>query len=179
MTVRAAGFVLLLLAASVVPAGAETTSTTLTATLDCADPPFGTPPAEARVFDDQVALLAGGSADQAMPAERLQRGPSPVLRFWSKSPLFVRTGTRAQIRVPRSERGRVAVTWGNTGRSGTATRVFSVGPCDGGIGWIGFPGGYFVDEPHCVRLIVRVGNRDRTTRIGVGSACPGQDPPPA
>ena len=178
MTSRLACVVALLLVASAVPAAADATSVTPTAALDCADPPFGTPPAEAQVFGDRVALLAGSAQDQALQVDRTRDAAAPVLRFWSKSPLFVRTGTRAEIRLPRSERGRAAVVWGNTGQSGAATRVFDVGPCDGGIGWIGFPGGYFVKEPHCVRLVVRVGGRDHVARIGVGAACPGQLPPP-
>jgi len=108
----------------------------------------------------------------------MRHAASPVLRYWSKSPLFVRTGKRAQVRIPRSERGHVAVAWGNTGLDDVADRVFLIGPCPGGVGWIGFPGGYFVDERHCVRLVVRIGGRDHAARIGVGAACPGQRPPP-
>jgi hypothetical protein len=41
-------------------------------------------------------------------------------RFFAKSPLYVRTGAgSAQVVVLRSERGRIAVSWGNTDHHGT------------------------------------------------------------
>jgi hypothetical protein len=92
--------------------------------------------------------------------------------------LFVRAdGSRAVVSVPRGERGHVALTWGNTDHDGVATRRFTVGPCPGGGVWIVFPGGFHVDAPRCIELVVRVSDRKHRVTMGVGSPCAGQLPP--
>jgi hypothetical protein len=103
----------------------------------------------------------------------------PQFRYFAKSPLYVHEGRgSAVIVIPRSERGRIAVSWGNTDHDGIATQEFVAGPCRGGSAWTGFPGGYFVTAPHCVHVVVRVGDHEERLRVGVGKACPGQGPPP-
>jgi hypothetical protein len=172
--------VTVLLVGSALPATADATSVTPTATLDCRDPIGGfiDPPADYERFDDQVALVTSATRDQAMQAAPYRQPSAAPFRYFSKTGLLVRTGKRtAEIRVPRSERGRLGVLWGNTGQHGIASRVFRVGPCPGGIGYIAFPGGFYVNEPHCARVIVRVGDHERTARVGLGQACPGQRPP--
>jgi hypothetical protein len=169
----------LVLAVTTLPAGADTTGVTPTAALDCADPIGFTAPPPSEVVGGQIALLTSASRHRAAQAASYSNPAMARYRYFSKSPLYVRTGSAsAQIVIPRSERGRVAVSWGNTDHDGVATEAFEVGPCTGASKWIAFPGGYFVTEPHCVRLTVAAGDRRERVRIGVGRACPGQEPPP-
>ncbi len=176
LTTRIACAVALVLAATMLPAGADTTGVTATAALDCADPIGFTAPPRSEVVGGQVALLTSASRHRAAQAASFGDPATAQYRYFSKSPLYVRTGTgSAQIVIPRSERGRVAVSWGNTDHDGTATSTFDVGPCAGTRRWIVFPGGYFVTEPHCVKLSERGGqhatDRARGCRQGVsGSA---------
>ena len=182
MIVRLTCVVALPVVAAIVPAGAATTSVSPSATLDCKDPIGGfiDPPADYERFGDQVALVTSRTREQAMQAAPYRDPSAAPFRYFSKTGLLVRTGKRtAELRIPRSEHGRLALFWGNTGRDRIASRVFHVGPCGGAQGYIAFPGGFFVNEPHCARVIVRVGDRDHTTRVGLGKACPGQRPPPA
>jgi hypothetical protein len=178
---RAVWFAAVVVVGSAVPAGADTTRVTRSATLDCRDPIGGyiDPPAGYRRFGDQVALVTSRASDRAMQAAPYDDPLAAPFAYFSKTGLLVRTGKgSAELRILRGEHGRLALGWGNTGRGRLASRVFRVGPCPGGIGYIAFPGGFYVDRPHCVRLIVRVRGRDHTARIGVGAACPGQRPPP-
>ena len=46
-----------------------------------------------------------------------------------------------------------------------------------GGGWLAYAGGYWIDHPACVSIIVRAGARQQQVDIGVGTACPGQRPP--
>jgi hypothetical protein len=79
--------------------------------------------------------------------------------------------------VPPAWVGRLAVEWGNTTRRALAHHLV-VGPCPGDDPWIAFPGGFYVSQPACVELIVRVANIDHEVSVGVGAPCPGQKPPP-
>jgi len=182
VTLRRAVWLAALLAVAVAqPAAADTRAVTPTATLDCTHP-IGSgpvPPVSIQVLDDQVGLTTAVTNERAMGATRQLDPAVAPYRYFAKSPLFVRTGEgRARIVVPRSERGRLALSWGNTDHDGTASRVFEVGPCAGTGTWIIFPGGYFVTKPHCARLLVRVDGHQRAAEVGVGKACPGQGPPP-
>jgi hypothetical protein len=177
---RLALVVVTLVVAAALPAASDTTSVTKTATLDCRDPIGGfiDPPAEYQRFGDQIALVTSRTRSRAMQAAPLDDRPTPF-RYFSKTGLLLRTGKgTAELRIPHGERGRLGVSWGNSSRDGIASRVLRVAPCPGGIGYVAFPGGYFVDEPHCARLVVRVRDRDHVTRVGLGAACPGQQPPP-
>jgi len=47
-----------------------------------------------------------------------------------------------------------------------------------GAHWLVFPGGYWVHRPLCLPLLVTAHGETERVRIGVGAACPGQEPPP-
>src|SRR4051812_18346052 len=142
MIVRLACAVVIVLVATMLPAGADTTGVTSTAALDCTNP-IGSgpvPPGSIHVLYDQVGLTTSVTNERAMGAPRYLEPTVSPYRYFAKSPLFVRTGEgRARIVVPRSERGRLAISWGNTDHDGTASRVFEVGPCAGRGTWIIFP----------------------------------------
>ena len=94
-----------------------------------------------------------------------------AFRYWSRTPVFVRPRTAVTITVPMAWRDRVAITWGST-----VTHTLRFAPCRTPANlspnrWNGYDGGFYVREPACVRLRVRVGEQVATVRFGVGRAC--------
>jgi hypothetical protein len=152
--------------------------------LDCHSPISGAakPPGWVQPIGGALALQTA-EAKREKPALQIAPLTDSSVRgftFFAKTGLYVRAdGKQATVSVPRSERGRIAMTWGNTDHDVIASRSFEVGPCSGGAKWIVFPGGYYVTEPDCFELRVRVGRDVTPIRVGIGAPCRGQRPPPA
>jgi hypothetical protein len=100
----------------------------------------------------------------------LANGPR---RLFAKNGLFIRPGTTFELIVPARLTGRLSIGWE------TPSRRVVVSGCASprGGGWLAFVGGYWIDHPACVRVIVRSGGRQQQVPIGLGKACPGQRPP--
>jgi hypothetical protein len=151
--------------------------------LDCRDPIGGsatTPRRTVQPFRGVVALQTSASTRRALQIATFADPSAPDFGYWVKTPVYLRTnGKSATVVVPSGERGRIAMTWGNTDSDAVATRSFRVGPCAGSGYWVVFPGGYYVTEPDCYRLLVRVGGKEMRVQVGIGAPCPGQRPPPA
>lgn len=90
-------------------------------------------------------------------------------RLFAKHGLLVRGGAEVELLVPPGVAGRASIGWGNAGRMGTRVRVPG---CADGQGWLVFAGGYEVDSPMCLPLVVRAGGREQQVRIPVGAGCP-------
>ena len=152
----------IVLSQSAFAAGSE--APTPTTSLDCHSPvgSSAVPRRDVTSVGGAVALQTSASTRRAIQTTR-DPAAVPALPYRAKSPLFVRTRRTAQIRIPDSERGHVAITWGNTDHDGIAESVFTVGRCSGQAQWIVFPGSFFVDRPHCIKLVVRVWQRSRST----------------
>jgi hypothetical protein len=174
------GFVLSTTGAHVALAGGNE-SPTKTAALDCQGAIGGgsaTSAENVTRIGGVVALQTSASNERALQTSRDPDAHGSVQRYLAKSPLYVRTeGRSAVIKVPQKARGHVALTWGNTDHDGVATRTLTVGPCAGGVGWIVFPGGFYVDRPRCIELLVEVSGRTHRITVGVGAPCAGQGPP--
>jgi hypothetical protein len=149
-----------------------------TATLVCEHSIDGAPPPPGfQVILGVVAL----PTSEAGPA--LQAGPGgngadfPTL--FAKTGLIVRAGAQVELETPEQPGNRTAVGWGSWTQE-APTRRFVVPGCpdDRGTGWLAYAGGYYADRPLCLPLSVRSGGREQQVRIGVGAACPGQQPPP-
>jgi hypothetical protein len=99
------------------------------------------------------------------------------LRLFAKTGLFFRPGTTFELIVPARFASRLRIGWGNPG---TPSQVVEVSNCanPGGGGWLAIAGGYWIDHPACVPIIVRAGGQQQQVHVGVGKACPGQRPPP-
>jgi len=98
-----------------------------------------------------------------------------ALRLFAKTGLIIRPGTEFELIVPARFTSRVSIGWGDPG---TPSHLVVVDNClNPGGGWLAYPGGYWIDHPACVPIIVRAGSRQQQVRIGVGRACPGQRPP--
>jgi hypothetical protein len=169
----------LLTLSSVTTGIGQTPAVTASGTLNCRDP-IGTEdrlPANSKAVGGAAALLTGVPGGRALGTARVSEALLPSHGYWSKTPLYVRTGKAAEIRVPHSERGRIAMTWGNTASDPLVEGTFSVGPCPGPVGWIVFPGGYYVRRPGCYTLLVRVHRTDAQVRVRIGAPCAGPRSP--
>jgi hypothetical protein len=89
--VRIAAIVLALVVSAALPAAADTTSPTPTATLDCSSALGGAPPPTSERIGDRVALVTSRSRDQANQAAPTTS--TPGYRYFAKSPLSVRSGS--------------------------------------------------------------------------------------
>ena len=158
------------------PAGLSASSATSAAevALDCGSFIGGhAPPASMQVVLGVVALPASPRYS-ALQTSLSGDGP---LRLFAKTGLLVKPGTTFELIVPAAFTSRLVIGWGSPA---TPSDRLLVGNCAGpGGGWVAFAGGYWVDHPACVPVIVRAGGKEQQVHIGVGTACPGQQPPQA
>jgi hypothetical protein len=98
-----------------------------------------------------------------------------ALRLFAKTGLVIRPGTTFKLIVPARFTDRLSIGWG---LPGTPSHRVVVNNCSNpGGGWLAYAGGYWIDHPACVPIIVRAGNKQQEVHIGVGTPCPGQRPP--
>jgi hypothetical protein len=110
----------------------------------------------------------------------LQAIAQPDGGFWTKIGLMVRAGEPVELLVPQGMRDRMRIRWGTSGRW---TWNLTVPACEGKrpqfvlaggeTKWRVYSGGFWVDDPSCVRLVVRSGEREQEVTIPLGAACPG------
>jgi hypothetical protein len=148
----------------------------LSSTLTCEHLIDGDPPPRGfSVVLGAVALPAapGFAALQAAPT-----GNDPASGVFAKTGLLVRAGATARLDVPASAGDGAGIGW--SGAPSAPSRTFVVPACPdlAGTGWLAFAGGYWADRPVCLPLDVTVGDQVQRVRIGIGTACPGQSPPP-
>ena len=96
-------------------------------------------------------------------------------RLFAKTGLVIRAGTTFELIVPAPFTKRLSIGWGLPSRPHHRVVVNSCP--DLGGGWLAYAGGYWIDHPACVPIIVRAGGKQQQVHIGVGKACPGQRPP--
>jgi hypothetical protein len=102
----------------------------------------------------------------------------PEFPLFAKDGLVIKAGTSFELIVPRRWRDRLRIGWGSPAQPTARLRVAGCQPIEPSKPWLAYTGGYFVKERACVSLVVKAANQTRRVRIGVGAACPGQDPPP-
>lgn len=110
---------------------------------------------------DAVALPTADSADRALQTSHRADEPSP--NYFGKTGLLVQAGVAFTIEVAEPpETARIG--WGSPAEFGSKIRA------DGcpGEGWMAFAGGFLVNEPHCVEVVVTA--RGEQERVQVGSA---------
>jgi hypothetical protein len=123
-----------------------------------------------------VVALPASPASGALQASDSGDPTAPAL--FAKTGLLVRAGHAFALEVPADRGNRVGIGWGNALAFRPSTR-FAVPSCPDtfGTGWLVYPGGYWADRPLCLPLTVRVAGRTQQVQIGIGTACPGQEPP--
>jgi hypothetical protein len=97
------------------------------------------------------------------------------LRLFAKTGLVIRPGTTFELIVPARFTSQLSMGWGMPGTPGH--RVLVDNCANAGGGWLAYAGGYWIDHPACVPVIVRAGGKQQQVHVGVGTACPGQRPP--
>jgi hypothetical protein len=98
-----------------------------------------------------------------------------ALRLFAKTGLVIKPGTTFELIVPARFANRLSIGWG---LPGTPSHRVAVNNCSNpGGGWLAYAGGYWIDHPACVPIIVRAGSKQQEVHIGVGTPCPGQRPP--
>jgi hypothetical protein len=142
--------------------------------LDCGDAIDGNAPVAPFQVVLGVVALPVSPGYPALQTSLSGDGNGP-LRLFAKTGLVVRPGTTFELIVPAWSTSRLSIGWG---LPGTPSHRVVVSNCSNpGGGWLAFAGGYWIDHPACVPLIVRAGGRPQQVHIGLGTACPGQRPP--
>jgi hypothetical protein len=121
-----------------------------------------------------VALPASPSA-RALATGRLGGPGQP--RLFAKSALVVRKGSSFSLRAATPKT--LGFSWNPHEGDSSPTRSLLVKGCKGSStsGWLAFVGGYYVDRPSCVALVVKTASGTRRVKVGVGTPCAGQRPP--
>ena len=150
------------------PANADVTTLTCAGAID-----GGPPTSDYETLLGVVAL----TTSEALGASESGDPGTPAL--FAKIGLLVRAGTPFELDVAPQPGNRVAIGWGN--RSFRPSPRFVVPACADtyGTGWLVYPGGYWADRPLCLPINVRAAGREQQVHVGLGTACPGQDPPPS
>ena len=100
---------------------------------------------------------------------RYQPGHGP-LPYFAKYGVLILSGPGAvDLLVPSRWRARFAIGWGIRGAE-EVRRVRFVG-CERAWRWRAYAGGYYLREPACVPLIVKVGGSVAQVRLGIGRRC--------
>jgi hypothetical protein len=120
--------------------------------------------------------------DLALPTGMvLQASPSgesdPAARLYAKWGLVVRAGAVVDLQVAPGWEGRARIGWGNPASPSLSVHVPGCPQPSGPAQWLHFAGGYYVDQPACLPLIIRAGGQQARVFISVGVACPGQASP--
>lgn len=133
------------------------------------------PPANFQIVLGVVALPTS-PAYPALQTGLTGNGNGP-LRLFAKTGLVIKGGTTFELIVPAEVADHLSIGWGG-GLSTPSHRfvVSNCAPADSG-GWLSYPGGYWIDHPACVPLVVKTGDHQQQVHIGIGTSCPGQQPP--
>jgi len=142
------------------------------------------PPPDREVVLGDLALPTGWVL-QTRPSGKAD----PPARLYAKEGLVARAGAVVDVRVAPGWEGRARIAWGQeplTPSLGVHVPACPQ-PChyssctSSGLAaqWLGFVGGYFVDQPTCLPLIVDAGGRQARVYISVGVPCAGQTGAPA
>jgi hypothetical protein len=132
------------------------------------------PTADLTVVDDVVALPASPRARALHVSASGYHDPQ--VRLFAKSGLEVRNGAAFTISVPPRLATVAAIGWSNSATPPTH-RLVVPGCRVPEATWLAYPGGYWAAYPMCLPLRITVDGRVMVVQIGVGTACPGQDPP--
>lgn len=140
--------------------------------LACSPAPSA-PPSDFTIVLDAVALPSATNYAYALQTNRREADNGEPYYF-AKTGLYWRGDATFEIAVPDEFKDRLAIGWSG----GDQPSVHTVSAdCDLDTEWAVAPGGYWVTEPMCAEIIVRVDGSEQREQIGLGTPCPGQEPP--
>jgi hypothetical protein len=142
--------------------------------LRCADSStaFDQPPADRQVLFDQVALPTHKALQTNRSGDLDFAG-----RLFAKAGLYIASGSSFSLIVPADWVGRLTIGWGSPGQRTTHLYVRDCAASALQKHWLAFAGGFWIDQPACVPLLVKTASQQQTVQIGLGAPCPGQAPP--
>lgn len=140
--------------------------------LVCAPAP-GSPPPDYSIVLDSVALPSSTTYPFALQTNR-RDGIDGDPYYFAKTGLWWRGDAAFEIVVPDDFRDRLAISWGNADQPSNSSVSAD---CTATYDWAGAPGGFWVTEPMCADIIVRSEAGEQREQIGIGTPCPGQQPP--
>ena len=147
------------------------------AALTCSAPIDGGPPPDG--WQTVLGVVALPAAPGARALQAFDSGDATGPALFAKTGLLVRAGQPFELEVPAERDNRVAIGWGNALTFVPSAR-FAVPACPDtfGTGWLAYPGGYWADRPLCLSVTVRAAGGEEQVPVGIGTPCPGQQPPP-
>jgi hypothetical protein len=136
------------------------------------------PPASFQLVLGVVALPTSPNYP-ALQTARTGDGNHPR-RLFAKTGLVIKAKNSFEIIVPPQVAAptvRLGVGWGGAPSTPSQRVVVSNCPQAGTSEWLAYPGGYWLDHPTCAPLIVKTDGKQQQVHIGLGTPCPGQQPP--
>ena len=121
------------------------------------------PPADLAVVAAAVAVPTGTMLPP-LPQGSAERS------LFAKSGLVVRADATVTLDVSGAAAVNPRIGWGSPADPGRRVRLIG---CPDRLGWLVFPGGYWVDRPACVPLTVTVAGRTERVAVAVGESCTG------
>jgi hypothetical protein len=127
------------------------------------------PPRSYRIILGRVALPR-----EEVTYARPRGDPTDSVLDFSKQGVAIRRAKGSvHLSVPADWRGRFAIGWGFRQR-GQFDAISFPGRCAKPPAWSVYAGGFYVLEPGCVPMNIRVGRQRRRVWLGVGEECPPQ-----
>ena len=91
-------------------------------------------------------------------------GTDPAAGLFAKQGLVVRIGALVDLRIGDASVGHAGIGWGNPGTDGDHVRVEATNcHAPSTAQWVAFAGGYYVNEPMCVPIVVEAGAPARSS----------------
>ena len=154
----------------VVAAGSAPAATPRLALVTCDDAARSVAQPGGTLYGGRLEVLVG----LACEARALAR--SPAFPYWSKLPIFIRAGGRPfTIEIAPTWRGARNGLGQARGREAGDRAWRAVVPCPGGDRssvWLAYPGGFYVERPACVPIVITIGAKRYRARVPLGRACP-------
>jgi hypothetical protein len=162
---------LLVIALVVVAAGSAPAATPRLALVTCDDAARSVAQPDGKLYGSRLAFSWGSRARKLVLSQNA-RYP-----YTSKLPIFIRAGGRAfTIKIAPAWHERAGMAWDNRGDARPAiAHGVRVLPCPGGNGasvWLAYPGGFYVQRPACLPLVITIGARRYQAQVPLGRPCP-------
>ncbi|SDO25745.1 hypothetical protein SAMN04515671_0330 [Nakamurella panacisegetis] len=119
-----------------------------------------------------VALPASPRARSLQATESGLAGTQT--RLFAKTGLLVRAGASLTIGIGPGFADRARIGWGVSPIAAELTVTDCQDPARPEGTWLAYAGGYYVDRPMCLPILITTGRRSAQVSIGVGTTCPGQ-----
>jgi hypothetical protein len=127
--------------------------------------------ASARKPDSDERIVLGSFGAPPHRIQRAANGRGNGWQYFAKTGVEVKAGSGpATVSIAPALRHRAAISWGNALPIVQTVRFTSCR--ETATHWDAYAGGFFLrSRTACVPLVVTVGSRSRTVRVGVGKSC--------